>query len=73
MILKKETTVHELDEWLKEQNLWIETTKPARPHPRWVVTLVGPRGGLRARGFSFTSWYEAISRALINYEAGVVP
>ena len=65
------STLADLDAWLDHRNVYPDAVRGRQGN--WVVELIGPRGGLKARGLSRDSWLEALLRAVVNLEAGVVP
>ena len=67
----RDTTIGEISDWLKEHDVCLSVSRGKRG--QWLVVLLGPRGAMRARGFSNDSWADAVDRAVLNYQVGVKP
>jgi hypothetical protein len=71
MKVTRETEIGAISDWLEDTGLLLSINPGTRG--AWTVTLLGPRGGIRARSWSPKSLADAVSRAFTNYHAGVKP
>jgi hypothetical protein len=73
MKVTRETEIGDISDWLEDTGLLLSVSVNPGARGAWTVILLGPRGGVRARGWSPQSLADAVSRAFTNYHAGVKP
>lgn len=67
--ISETTSLKAIGAWLDDHGLSLRVNKE---RSSWLADVVGPRGSLKARGWG-ASLFEAVRRAVVNYERGIAP